>query len=104
MNGDTHCYLCNGSGQQRIYSAAEKAEMAREAEWVGKAHYDGYHLKLTASKLARKASWEQQGYVYHRIDNPDEPNPEQTERWKARSRKLVAFWVTTALDSMGETL
>ena len=103
-NGDTYCYLCGGTGWQVVYSAAEKAKMQEEAEWAGQAHHDGYHLRLKAQQLARKASWEKQGYVYHRIDNPDEPNPEQTERWQARSRKLVAFWVTTALDSMGETL
>jgi len=35
MNGDTYCYLCNGTGIQRILSADEKAREVSDAQWLG---------------------------------------------------------------------
>jgi hypothetical protein len=101
-NGDDTCYLCGGRGWQIVFSAAEKAQIEIEQAWFAKAHHDGYQLQLAVSKAARKASWEQQGYTYHRIDNPEEPDAEQTDRWIARSRKLASFWVGAGLDSIQE--
>jgi hypothetical protein len=34
LNGDTHCYLCNGSGIQRILSKDEKAREEDESQWL----------------------------------------------------------------------
>jgi hypothetical protein len=46
LNGDTHCYLCNGTGVAITYSAAEKAQQEADRAWATEAYYKlvgGYH-------------------------------------------------------------
>jgi hypothetical protein len=70
MNGDTHCYLCNGSGIQRVFSAAEKALAAKDAAW-GAAHAKRcYDYDLLVRKAVREATGETTG----------------------RTRRLATFW------------
>jgi hypothetical protein len=46
MNGDTHCYLCDGTGVQVTYSAEAKARQDAERQWGSDAHFrlvGGFH-------------------------------------------------------------
>ncbi len=104
LNGDTHCYLCDGRGWQLRYSKAEREQIERENAWWGKARTAEYRLRLDVTSLARKAAWAHQGFVYHRLDNPTPPDQAQVEAWQARSRKAMTFWVGDGLNMMDSEL
>jgi len=39
LNGDTHCYLCDGTGVQLTYTKAQRERMEADQQWVSDAHY-----------------------------------------------------------------
>jgi hypothetical protein len=57
LNGDTHCYLCDGEGTRRVYSKVEKAQIdaARQAEgdYYAKALRDNTHERIRLSRALR---------------------------------------------------
>jgi hypothetical protein len=96
LNGDTHCYLCQGSGLMTVYTAAERQAMEREARWHSDAYTAGYQLHLTVRRHARKAAEARAGYVYTRGTD----TPAACRESAARTARAAAYWVSEGLEAL----
>jgi hypothetical protein len=104
MNGDTHCYLCDGTGVQVTYSAEAKAQMAAEAQWASDAHYRKVGGFSSFDNMIRRPCREATETTEYRKDG-DEAYEEARRADRAAARKFedrLTFWVGTGLADMIE--
>lgn len=55
LNGDTHCYLCDGKGETFHLTAAAKARREADQAWYSAAYQAAYSYKLAARRAMRTA-------------------------------------------------
>lgn len=103
LNGETHCYSCNGTGQRRVYSAAEKAAIEVERAWWADAYHKSYDLRILVERTVRKHFVAQAG-----VDEADWRNHGELEKnilADARvaghqQARLTTFWIREGLEDM----
>ena len=106
MNGDTHCYLCNGEGIRYSPTAAEKAREAADAAW----HNDS-HMRLVGgsgsyrNQIRRPLREATETTPYERTPADPEAYEASREADRAAALKLerrITFWVEEAREEMAE--
>jgi hypothetical protein len=114
MNGDVHCYLCNGSGIQVKLSAEEKARRAEQDTWSIDAHMRLVGGSGSFKNQIRRPIQEATNRVkWIRQSERDEMTADELAAYEAardegdrRERELerrITFWVGEGLADMQQS-
>lgn len=110
LNGDTHCYLCNGRGLQYRPTPAEKARQAEFDSWVSGVHHrvvGGYHSFRNQIRrpvgATRTTEWvNEAGRAAMSADELAAYEAARTADFKAAARleRTITAWVSIESDGI----
>lgn len=111
LNGDTHCYLCNGSGLLYRPTAAEKARREADDQWATDAYMalvGGYHS--FENKIREPIRTATQTTPHMRQADREALSVEELAAYEAaraddahrrdQLRRRITFWVGEGLQDM----
>jgi hypothetical protein len=98
MNGDTHCYLCNGTGVAITYTAEAREQQTQDAQFASDLHFrlvGGYHSFNNKIRQPIREATEVTGYIREGDDRPanyEELRAEDSRR-AHRLERRITFWL-----------